>query len=282
MIQRLARRSGDRGGELRGLGRRKLLAQQREHAAAFGELRVGVSHRPRRRSAARIRRAADSRPRRCARRFRRAAPRSRSRNSFVSSRASTASRVGAEYRDRIVDRFHDAMTRFVEDQRARLGRKRRHALAARRGFRRQESFEHEAVARQSRDGQRRDRRARPRNRRDDLPPASRTARTSRNPGSLISGVPASAIKRDIVCRRESLRRCAPPARARCARAAPACARCCRRARAAARCGACPPPRRRRPSRSTAAARGERSSRLPIGVAMTQRRPGGHAVLHFVE
>src|SRR5690349_23186258 len=37
MIQRLARRSGDRSRELRGLRRRKLLAQQREHAAAFGE-----------------------------------------------------------------------------------------------------------------------------------------------------------------------------------------------------------------------------------------------------
>src|SRR5690348_18405718 len=39
-IQRLARRTADRGGELRGLRRRELRAQERVDAPAFGELRI--------------------------------------------------------------------------------------------------------------------------------------------------------------------------------------------------------------------------------------------------
>jgi hypothetical protein len=66
----------------------------------------------------------------------------------------------------VVQRLVDAMGRLVEDQRARLGRQSRQAFAARRGLGRKEAFEDEAVAGQARHAQRGDRSAGARHRRD--------------------------------------------------------------------------------------------------------------------
>ena len=54
--------------------------------------------------------------------------------------------VGAEGVAHVPEAVRDAVRGFVEGQRARLRGQQRQALAARTGFRRQESLEHETVA----------------------------------------------------------------------------------------------------------------------------------------
>ena len=152
----------------------------------------------------------------------------------------------AENRDRVGERFDDAMARLIEDQRARFARRAR-CMRSRRAADfagRKPSNTNRSLGRPATDSAAMA--AHGPGTGDTSPPASRTARTSAI--SRIADQRRARIGRSARhrCRRASARRCAPPARARCARAARSCARCCRRARAAARCGACPRPRRARP------------------------------------
>ena len=164
------------------------------------------------------------------------------------------------------------MTRFVEDQRARLARERAHAFA------RAPSISPEGILRT-----RNDRSADPRRDSaaiaahgpgtgDTMPTGFAHRAHRREPGSLISGVPASLISATRSAAHQPL----DELRARCSRSLCSCsaisARCCRRAEQAPRCGAYPRRRRRSAVAQHSRARAERSSRLPIGVAMTKSVP----------
>lgn len=160
-----ARRAGDRGREFRRARGRQFIAQQREDATAFGQRRNLVA----------LFRAGDDEHEFAAllvavRDDTRMDLAERRRDRRLEAlgqlaRERRATRV-AEHRAEIGERIDDAMARFVENQRARFRDQRLQALAPRRRFRRQESFENETVAGDAGHRQRRDRRAWAGHRRD--------------------------------------------------------------------------------------------------------------------
>ena len=193
---------------------------------------------------------------------------------FVSSRATLASR-SAPNRAQVLQasRAADAAPRRTRACAFRVASA-CERLAPRRGFRRQETFEREALGRQSRDRERRDCRAGPGTRNDCDCLRATAAATSSAPGSLSSGVPASVTSatssprssRATICRRplafvvfvQRLERAA----ARAMPQASSSVRVCRVSSASSRSA----------SRRHAVARGLRSCRLPIGVATTNSVP----------
>ena len=121
--------------------------------------------------------------------------------SLVSSRATAAARSAPKDPGAILERLAHAVRRFVEHQRARLGRELAQGARGAPAARRQESLEAEPVGRQRRDRQRRHRGAGTRHARSTSMPAAAAARTRSKPGSLMRGRARIAHQRDRRARR---------------------------------------------------------------------------------